>query len=197
MNGKRLLATLALCAGSLMGTGCTSTYWEDRGDDLMDSFHAGAGYSEEVGLHVFARASFVGIGWLTAEDVHFVGNDFGYKTRWCQMGASFVLPVVGTLARRDQEYGPLTRDWLSTVAHGDDLDGQDVYLGQEHYLVFWRPGHDARAGNDYMTLSKVELGLHVLWGGISLGLDPLQMFDFVLGFAPVDLLSDDEHRSGG
>ena len=193
-----LLLALALmgglsggCAAPAPATGAAhSDWWSDRNLDALQAFHLGFGWSKYPGLFAHAHASFLGAGTAVLVDGRYVGNDFGYVQEWREAGAGVVPGVGGVLVRGTDTVYPL--DFID-----DDRIGPSggAYLTQV-YVVASYPYEDRRTGSRWWSLSRFEVGGHLLWLGVSVGIDLGQTLDLLTGFVGFDLAGDDgvQHR---
>ncbi len=207
-----VVAALVCGAVSTLGSGCASTYWRNRANDLGDvasvSFDAGLGVRGQVGplatgLDVqmdlagfrggrffFDRRAFdlEPIGWSV--DLLFVsGNFYGCRP------TDLVEPYNRTINARGKyqgQYNPLIEGvfvpfWLC----GEMLE-LGCYAGS-------RPDNppqalapcQAKEGLPFLpTWTHIEVAA-ALGVGFRLGFNPGELLDFLLGFFGVDLYGDD------
>jgi len=175
---NRLAAPLALVLMlSLLAPGCT--FMQHRSLDLEQSFHFGIGASVMPGVLAHAHVPLLGATLGLLPDSTYVGSDFGYTHRWLLRGGG--LGVFGNLTRElDRGQSPF----------GMSV-GDDAYVSSLE-IVFWHVRErDRRLGSTLFSNSQVELDLHALFVGVSLGVDIVQLLDFFTGWFGLDLLEDD------
>ncbi len=170
---------LALLAGL---PGCT--YFRHLGKDAGETLHLSVGASLIPGLHARVQAPLFGtsVGWLRRGA--YVGTDYGHAHVWKQAAAGVVLG--GSLVRTDLD-ADIDRYWTGRLA--------DTYLDTSHYFVVTLVATDKRTslGRRTLALTKFEAGAHVLFFGVQLGVDVLEVLDLLTGVAGWDLLGDDDY----
>jgi hypothetical protein len=174
------------CAAPLSGDAArSSSYWGERGSDALQAFHVGFGWSKLPGLFAHAHVSCIGFGTAVLMDARYVGNDFGYVQRWREAGAGVVPGIGGVLVRGTDTVHPL--DFIDPERIGPS---GNAYLTQVYTIVSW-PYEDRRTGSAWWSLSRVEGGAHLLFLGVSAGVDVVQTLDLLTGLVGLDLCGDD------
>lgn len=180
--GRGLLVTLALGAAALPSLPACG-YLGSRVRDLSQVVHVGVGVSLVPGLFVSACAPLFGtsLGWLG--DSTYVGNDYGYTFAWHHAGAGTLLG--GQFART--EFGLDVEGFT----RGDNTA---LYLDQSQLFLISLAVQDQRTSRrpKAITVSRLDVGLHVLVIGASLGVDIAELFDFVTSIFGWDVMDDDD-----
>jgi hypothetical protein len=175
----RLLAVLL----SLLTLGCGLTRPADRGRDLAQVLHLGISGSSQPGLYVWALAPLLGTSVGYQPHAAYVGSDYGYTYAWHQAG-------YGMLAG-----GELVRaEWGFSVEGFIDRPLWDAYATQTQLMLMNLTVSDQRLGSTAQTIAlrRVEVGLHVLFVGVSVGLDLFALGDFLAGWFGWDPSDDDD-----
>jgi len=172
-------ARALLLLSSLLLPGCA--YLHQVGNDAGEMLQLGLGASLVPGLYVQAQMPLfaTSVGWLRGST--YVGSDFGYRGIWRQASAGIVLG--GELVRTGPD-APLERFWTGHLA--------DAYLDQSHYFVLGLVATDKRTrfAERQLGLTKVAVNAHVLFFGVTAGVDVLEVLDFVTALVGLDLLGD-------
>lgn len=180
----RPLAALALAA--LLGlTGCGLADPGARARDLGQVLHLGLGGSLVPGFHVWGLVPLLGTSLGYSHDSAWVGSDYGYTLLWRQAGYGALLG--GEMVRSEFPY-PVSTFWRQPL--------WDAYLTQGQLMFMHLAVTDQRLGKDAqaIVLRRAEVGLHLLWVGVSLGLDLVHLFDALVGFGGWDPSGDDHTR---
>jgi hypothetical protein len=177
----RTLASLLLIAGCWL-PGCGLAEPGHRARDASQMIHAGVGVSLGPSLHVWALAPLFGTSLGYMQDAAYVGSDYGYTTGWHQ--AAYGVLIGGEMVRA--EFG-------QSVAGFTKRPLYQTYATQSQMLLFNLVVTDERIGSDAQTLSlrRLEVGLHVIAVGASLGVDLVEIFDFGAGLFGWDPSGDD------
>lgn len=173
-------ATLALAALLLAAPACTWT--GDRLRDLSQTVHVGVGVSVVPTFFVYGVVPLFGTALGYLPDSWYVGSDYGYTAGWHHAG-------IGTIMGGEfvhSEFGHSPDGWLRGT-------NRDLHLDQSQLFLIGLAVHDYRVAREQgtITLSRFDVGVHVLVVGASLGLDVVELFDFVAGLAGFDPSGDD------
>ena len=178
-----LLPLLALAAG--LTSGCASPYWQNRRADAADVFTATIG----VGLGTTAR-----IGPLHAG----LGGNFDLYG----IEAGKVGELGNTSALVLDSGGQYAGDACLIAWGTSHIDllgdgrarGKQVYSnrGSSEWIPFWDPPKPESQNPARWTQIEVAVGL---LGGVRLGFNPGELFDFILGFFGEDIYGDDLARA--
>jgi len=168
---------LALAALALSLTGCVSpgNYLGNRAADLADVFTAELTIGPGFDVHAQATA--------------LVGTALGYSP---QRGLMMHGRFVGTGERHT---GGIVLSAATSIS-GEFLDplyGDAVYRPRDRswfLLIRYPPFVPAFRKGELMRLLDVEAGASAIVG-VHLGVSPLELVDFLLGLATVDLAGDD------
>lgn len=175
------LPALALLLAAALAPGCA--YGRSRVADLGESFHVGLAASLWPGLYAYVQAPLFATSLGYVPDAVAIGNDYGYDWAWHQ--GAFGLILGGQNVRA--EMGHPVRGFL---------DGRRAspYLDQSHFLVLNTVATDRRTAiaRSSVALTKVEAGAHALFVGAAVGLDFVELLDFLCGLFTWDLLDDDD-----
>jgi len=177
-------AGLVLAAGLLL-PGCAG-YWEHRGLDLMDSWRfrvLGVGFHASVRATHFLQAGLgMGIpGLMEGNGIGMVGRQVGLR-----LNPTFIA-----------EAG------LAPLAHVRTADGtvRGIVLGRTSFYEHAMPEPSWTFAPSPIAYRRVydrglfEVGGSLYWIlGLDFGFDPLEFADFILGFATLDIMSDDPSR---
>jgi len=176
---SRLLAVLL----SLASLGCGLTRPADRGRDLAQVLHLGLGGSLQPGLYFWGLAPLLGTSLGYQPHGAYVGSDYGYTHGWHQAGYGIV--VGGELVRTE---------WGHSVEGFIDRPLWDAYATQTQLLLMNLTVNDHRLGSSAQTIAlrRIEVGFHVLFVGVSVGLDLFAIGDFVAGCFGSDPSNDDD-----
>jgi len=174
------LAAAALAALLLAAPACTWTGQRLR--DLSQTVHVGVGVSLVPTVFVYGVVPLFGTALGYLPDSWYVGSDYGYTAGWHQAGLGTVLG--GEFVRAE---------------FGHDVDGcmrgtnRELYLDQSQLFLIGLAVHDYRVARELgtITLSRFDVGVHVLVVGASLGLDVVELVDFLAGLVGLDPSSDD------
>jgi len=169
-----LLACLSLAA-------CSGTWWSARGRDAGQVAHLGLGASLTPGLYVHAQAPLFGtsFGWM--RDGAYVGSDYGYTFVWRQAAHGAV--VGGEIARAE---------WPRELEDFGYRHDFDAYWNQSQFVVLNVLVTDQRGVVlSTLPLSRVEVGVHALFVGASLGVDVVEFVDFLAGWVGLDPMGDE------
>ncbi|GJM21233.1 MAG: hypothetical protein DHS20C15_11480 [Planctomycetota bacterium] len=174
----RRALTLLFCLSSLA---CSSTWWSARGTDAGQVLQLGLGASLTPGLYVHAQAPLFGssLGWM--RDGAYIGSDYGYTHMWRQ--AAHGALVGGEIARAEW---PLE---LEDFGYRHDLD---AYWNQSQFVVLNVIVTEHRGVVlSTLPLARFEVGAHALFVGASLGLDVVELADFLVGWIGFDPMGDE------
>ena len=157
---------------------------------------AGCGYvSNRLGdfADVFVLEVTVGPGLdVHAQATGLVGTGFGSSSQW---GPMMHGRYVGTGARRS--------GGIILFSHTEIEEDLMVPLrGDEPYeapsrgwaVICWPPSRPFRTKGERRSLLNVEVGASAIVGA-HVGVSPIELVDFLLGFAMVDICSDDPSRT--
>jgi hypothetical protein len=165
----------------LAGTVPGCSYLQHVAKDASETLHLGVGVSTVPGLRAAALAPFISLdaGYLSGGK--YVGTDYGYTNGWNEEAGGIL--IVGDTER--SEFGHS----LDAPRNADTP--KNAYLNRAEFF-FPIIIKDLRLSPETnMNVSKVEAEVHVLYLGVSLGLDFAQVADFFTGIFGWDLLDDD------
>jgi len=168
---KSVLKVTLFAMVALTCTGCAG-YWMDRARDAGDIFTLTVGGSSGVA----ARLGPIGTGLYAA------GNQIGLeKGRFGKRGGADAI----------EGY------WLFGGFDNVTLDKKDLrgkgYNGVNMFLINW-PEQDNAKGSFSPYWTQIEAKAGILYGGLAVGFNPGELFDFILGFFGVDIYKDDLDR---
>ncbi|MCB9898849.1 MAG: hypothetical protein H6825_12665 [Planctomycetes bacterium] len=178
---RRSFVPLALCSALAVAPACS--YLEGRVRDLSQTVHVGVGVSLVPGLFVYACAPLFGTAFGYLHESTYVGSDYGYAFAWHQAGAGTLLGGEFVRAQLGHDVAGFTRG-----------DNPALYLDQSQLFMISLAVQDYRTSRSptAITLGRVDVGAHLLFVGASLGLDFVELFDFVTSTFGWDVLDDDE-----
>jgi len=177
------LSALCLVAALWLLPGCA--YLRAVGQDFGDVFHLGLGISTRPGFKASAQVSIFGLVGSHLPDSWYVGSDYGRAFLWRERG--YVFPVIKGVVDRWQGSGP-------APSKDEDPDG---YLIQDLYFIIVVTSESGRADRlspqmeGVVQALQIEVGVHALFVGVSVGVNPAQFVDFCAGLLGFDLLGDD------
>ncbi len=192
---KRILQCILLGCLIHFVTGCTSSYWVDRGRDASDIFTATVGY----GGGVRARIGPVHVGAIIDADKAGVkggecalfNTETDYRSKANQSGElELPLPIIighpacCLIEVYEPDGVPAVRGKCYNVESAIPFVSTD--FKPEPYqkdLLF----------NPYFTQIEVCVGIG---GSIKFGFNPGEMVDFILGWTTIDIFNDDIESSG-
>lgn len=179
------MGRLGLCRRLLPFVGLFSgcSYLRGVAKDAGEVVHLGVGISTVPGLRAAVLAPYVSLdaGYLSGGK--YVGTDYGYTNGWNEYAGGVL--VAGVVERSE---------------FGNDLDNSTVsnpptpnaYLSRGEFF-FPIQFRDLRLhSKSQVNISKVEAEVHVLFVGVSVGVDLAEFADFLTGIFGWDLLSDDD-----
>lgn len=171
---KRTLTFLLLSIlGVTLVPGCT--YLKDRGNDFLDmgGMHVSAG--AQLGFNARAtKLAQAGAGYATGDVASWDGRTFAiFEENRAEAGISV---MYGNEAERYVHFANESYVKWDRFPENEDVDFD---VQRDFDRGFW------------------EIGGHVGIGFLGIGahFDPMQMFDFLLGFIAVDFARDDERNS--
>ena len=172
---------LLLCLGL---TGCGLAQPLARGRDLGQVLHVGVSGSYQPGVYAWILAPLLGTSLGYQPHGAALGSDYGYSHGWHQAGYGIL--VGGEMVRAE---------WGFSVEGFVDRPLWDAYATQTQLLVMNLTVTDQRIGRESQSLAlrRVEVGLHLLFVGASLGIDLFAVGDFAAGLFGFDP-SEDDHR---
>jgi hypothetical protein len=176
----RLAATVVMLAALGVSPGCA--YTQHAAKDFGEVFHIGIGISTTPGVKLSMRASVLVLMGAWMPDSWYVGSDHGAAYIWRERAYGF--PFATGLMDRwyDQEPTPSSDQEV------------DAYLSEDVFFVVSVPIEDTRLEDlaPRMQLlvrgSQLEMGVHLVFVGASLGINVAQACDFagaLLGFDPL------------
>ncbi len=175
------------CLLALLTSGCSSYYFTDRGNDAADIMTASAG----KGWGIKTRLGPLYFGFISQQD-----------TLGLRGGEFFNL---GDLFSSEE---PPCRDVQLLIGGSEVFDTRHVTgeVRQKHFkargkFIVQSPQSKIApdiilppTGIEYYSQLELALGLH---GAIRIGINPLEIVDFICGLATVDILNDDLGRLKG
>jgi hypothetical protein len=183
MRVEAKMSRLGVCIAllPLVGTAPGCSYLHHVAKDASETLHIGVGVSTVPGLRAAALAPLIAwdAGYLSG--AKYVGTDYGYTSGWNERAGGIL--IVGDTER--SEFGH------SLDAPRDSDTPQNTYLnrGEFFFPIIFK---DLRLSPETnMNVSKVEAELHVLFLGVSIGIDFAQFADLLTGLVGWDLLDDD------
>ncbi len=177
------LARIALLAAVLVAPGCA--YATHVGRDFGESFHLGLGISTTPGVKVAVRASILSLVGAWMPDSYYVGSDHGAAFVWRERGYGFPF------------YQALSDRWWDDEPTPEASQEVPAYLVEDTFFIVNVPSEDARLdGLDprmqwVVRGSQVEVGVHAVFVGASVGVNVAQFIDFLAALITFDPLGDD------
>jgi len=208
---RRIIAVLALVSGIV--TGCTSARLADLRDVAKVSLHGGVGLSADARLGVLTQPS-IGL-WATSMGIGFESREvygvffhkrisFPYAPSYLldrerptlsalnSTGWSAMYQVSGFQRAFEEIDRPLSTD--PPREFGKTREGR--YYGGYVREGAWIPVPDAArehpATKRFTEWTQFELGGQAGIVGGRIGFNPIELADFLLGFAGVDFAADDQ-----
>ena len=172
----KMLSFLGLALTMLGTTGCSTSYWSDRGNDATDFIDIGVTYSKKP--HVAAYAGFQSLQSVGYADVD--GGMLGLGQG--QFGNLTMCNRAGGMAIEGQEqyaFGNLydTKNPASPEKRGAGLG-----------MLYYTPPHNA------MEFLQCPKFLHLGWIGLNVNCKIGELVDFVLGWTTLDIGKDDSAK---
>ena len=167
----RTLAVGVLLAVMVQSAGC-STYWSNRGGDLMDIFDVGVTTSSEPGFSLYAGILNV----LTLGYSNVDGTFFGMTAG-----------QAGAVEMRQNAWGLLL--WGKEQFGYESFDRSDPQSPEA-----WRVGvigliqGPGPRGDQVLNCPKM---LHLGWIGLTINCSFSELADFLLGWGSLDIMGDD------
>ncbi len=164
---------LGLCLSFLGTTGCTTAYWQSRGNDFADFIDIGVTYTKEPHVAVYAGfQSILSIGYADV-DGGLLGLGFGQ---------------FGNLAMRNRAAG-FAIEGVEQYAIGDTYDPADpsspekrgAGLGMLYYPT-------PKTTMEFLQCPKF---VHLGWVGLNINCKIGELLDFVVGWTTLDIGGDD------
>ncbi|TET33556.1 MAG: hypothetical protein E3J72_16475 [Planctomycetota bacterium] len=183
------LTVLFLAAVMLFAPGCA--FLRQRGADAADIFSADVGLGYGLGASV-SVTEYVGfnIGMAHAEKYGIIGRKAG---TWHEMIIGF--PASWFYLYRDADINLCLGCAVSAFVnvYGRDRSikkTKDIYELRYALIVL---AEDEGSDSPFkMTPGTIALGVHPLFFGIRVGIDPVEFADFLAGWLTIDFMDDDE-----
>ncbi len=186
-----------LCLAALGLGGCAT----GRLSDLRDCGRVSVGYG--LGLGAEASLGIVGnpsIG-IMANKAMFGFEDRGCAGMWTETESFFpASSVIGAMMRGMSDGGPSSDTSFAPYGRQIQMNTRGGrYLPPDQWITHTRernfliglPTHDRPARNVFRTATDIEVGVALGFVSARIGINPLEILDFVLGCVGFDIAGDD------
>jgi hypothetical protein len=197
MMMKRISTVVLLCLVALGLNGCAT----GRISDLRDCGRVSVGYG--LGLGAEANLGIVGnpsLG-IMANKAMFGFEDRGCAGMWAETESFFpASSVIGAMMRGMSDGGPSSDTSLAPYGRQIQMNtrggkslprDQWITHSRERNFLVGLPTHDRPARTVFRTATDIEVGGTLGFVSVRVGINPLEILDFALGFVGFDIAGDD------